>query len=77
MPASVMPNPEMLSKPEPAAVMDRFFEVSLLLMLGTGFITLASTGKLDIISVVLLVVALAARLWGRLHRMAQACQIAA
>ena len=43
---------------------DRFFAVSLLLMLGTSFVTLASTGKLDIISVALVFVALGVRLWG-------------
>jgi protein-glutamine gamma-glutamyltransferase len=43
---------------------DRLFAVSLLLMLGTGFVTLASTGKLDAISVTLVFVALAVRLWG-------------
>jgi transglutaminase-like putative cysteine protease len=43
---------------------DRFFAVSLLLMLGTSFVTLASTGKLDIISVTLVVIALGVRIWG-------------
>lgn len=43
---------------------DRFFEIALLLMLGTGFITLASTGRLDGIAVVLVFVALFVRLWG-------------
>ena len=33
-------------------------------MLGIGFVTLASTGKLDLISVTLVFGALAARLWG-------------
>ncbi|HKT11563.1 MAG TPA: hypothetical protein VJW77_07020, partial [Terriglobia bacterium] len=42
---------------------DRFFAVSLLLMLGTSFVTLASTGKLDMVSVILVFLALAARLW--------------
>ncbi|HEX5412532.1 MAG TPA: DUF3488 and transglutaminase-like domain-containing protein [Terriglobia bacterium] len=43
---------------------DRFFAVSLLLLLGTSFVTLASTGKLDIISVALVFIALGVRLWG-------------
>ncbi|MGA8184077.1 MAG: DUF3488 and transglutaminase-like domain-containing protein [Terriglobia bacterium] len=43
---------------------DRFFAFSLLLMLGIGFVTLASTGKLDLFSVTLVFGALAARLWG-------------
>jgi hypothetical protein len=46
------------------ASVDRYFEVSLLLMLGTGFVTLASTGRLDLVSVVLVCLALAVRLWG-------------
>ncbi|MGH9436047.1 MAG: DUF3488 domain-containing protein, partial [Terriglobia bacterium] len=41
----------------------RFFEVSLLLMLGTAFLTLSSTGKLDFISIVLFSFALGAKLW--------------
>lgn len=38
--------------------------MSLLLMLGTSFVTLASTGKLDIVSVILVFIALGIRLWG-------------
>jgi protein-glutamine gamma-glutamyltransferase len=64
MPSTVMPNPEIPVKQETATRVDCFFEVSLLLMVGTSFVTLASTGKLDIVSVSLVVVALAARLWG-------------
>jgi transglutaminase-like putative cysteine protease len=48
----------------PATAVDRFFAVSLLLMLGISFVTLASTGKLDVFSVSLVFVALVARLWG-------------
>src|SRR5260370_5206604 len=29
----------------------RYFEISLLLMLGTGFLTVATTGKLDLVSI--------------------------
>jgi protein-glutamine gamma-glutamyltransferase len=43
---------------------DRFFAVSLLLMLGTGFVTLTSTGKLDAISVSLVFIAITVRLVG-------------
>ncbi len=43
---------------------ERYFEISLLLTLGTAFLTLASTGKLDFASVLLVSVALATRLWG-------------
>lgn len=52
------------NKQQGAINVDRFFEVSLLLMLGTAFMTLASTGKLDFVSVALVAAALAARLWG-------------
>ncbi|TAM82776.1 MAG: DUF3488 domain-containing protein [Acidobacteria bacterium] len=49
---------------KPGSSVDRFFAVSFLLMLGTSFVTLASTGKLDIVSVVLVFAALGVRLWG-------------
>ena len=54
---------EIAERQEHASV-DRYFEVSLLLMLGTAFVTLASTGKLDVVSVILVSLALAVRLWG-------------
>ncbi|MDE3180789.1 MAG: DUF3488 domain-containing protein [Acidobacteriota bacterium] len=41
----------------------RFFEISLLLMLGTAFLTLSTTGKLDSVSIVLFSLALGAKLW--------------
>jgi transglutaminase-like putative cysteine protease len=40
----------------------RYFEISLLLMLGTSFVTLASTGKLDLVSIVMVTGALLVRL---------------
>ncbi len=52
------------AKQESDTGVDRFFKVSLLLMLGTSFVTLASTGKLDPIAVMLVSAALAVRLWG-------------
>lgn len=52
------------AKHQATTAVDRFFAFSLLLMLGIGFVTLASTGKLDLISVTLVFGALAARLWG-------------
>ncbi len=52
------------AKHQGTTAVDRFFAFSLLLMLGIGFVTLASTGKLDLISVTLVFGALAARLWG-------------
>src|SRR5579859_4214035 len=60
----VTTRPRSPAKHQPRTAVDRFFAVSLLLMLGTSFVTLASTGKLDRVSVILLFAALAARLWG-------------
>ena len=41
----------------------RYFEISLVLMLGTSFITLASTRKLDFPSIVIVIAALLLKLW--------------
>ncbi|MFZ0961183.1 MAG: DUF3488 and transglutaminase-like domain-containing protein [Terriglobia bacterium] len=41
----------------------RFFEVSLLLTLATGFLTVATTGKLDMVSIVMMCGALSIKLW--------------
>jgi hypothetical protein len=41
----------------------RYFEISLLLLLATGFLTVATTGKLDVISIVVMCGALAIKLW--------------
>lgn len=41
----------------------RFFEISLLLMLATGFLTLSTTGKLDAVSIGLFSAALGVKLW--------------
>ena len=60
----MMPDPDTPTRQAPATSVDRFFEVSLLLMLGAAFVTLASTGKLDFVSVAFVVATLAARLWG-------------
>lgn len=57
-------NPATRAPDESGTSVDRFFEVSLLLMLGTSFVTLASTGKLDPVSVALVSIALGVRLWG-------------
>lgn len=42
----------------------RYFEVSLLLTLATGFLTLATTGKLDPLSIIAVSAALGIKLWG-------------
>jgi transglutaminase-like putative cysteine protease len=41
----------------------RYFEISLLLMLATGFLTVATTGKLDLVSMVFVFSALIIKLW--------------
>ncbi|HLY61916.1 MAG TPA: DUF3488 and transglutaminase-like domain-containing protein [Terriglobia bacterium] len=41
----------------------RYFEISLLLMLGTSFITVATTGKLDLPSTILIFCALLLKMW--------------
>jgi len=64
MPPRNTAGPGELSRKQAPVSVDRYFEVSLLLMLGTGFVTLASTGKLDLVSVALVGLALAVRLWG-------------
>src|SRR5581483_383387 len=52
------------SVPEP---IERFFQVSLFLLLITGFVTLASTGKLDLFSILFVLGALSVRavLWAK------------
>jgi len=45
----------------------RYFEVSLLLMLATGFLTVATTGKLDVVSMVMMFGALSIKMWGYLR----------
>jgi hypothetical protein len=45
----------------------RYFEVSLLLTLATGFLTIATTGKLDVISMVMMFGALAIKLWSHIR----------
>ena len=59
------------AQPGPAAPLNlqsnisvqRYFEVSLLLTLATGFITLTTTGKLDFVSTLAVSGALAVKLW--------------
>ncbi len=45
----------------------RYFEISLLLMLSTGFLTIATTGKLDLVSTIVMFVALCVKFWGYLR----------
>jgi protein-glutamine gamma-glutamyltransferase len=45
----------------------RYFEISLLLMLATGFLTVATTGKLDAVSLIVVCAALAVKLWSHVR----------
>lgn len=42
---------------------ERYFEISLLLLLSTAFLTVATTGKLDLVSIVTVSAGLAVKLW--------------
>jgi hypothetical protein len=59
--ATAVPQPE-IQQTSPALVqIERYFQVSLFLLLITGFVTLAATGKLDLFSVVFVLAAFALR----------------
>src|ERR1019366_7685884 len=45
----------------------RYFEISLLLMLATGFFTVAATGKLDVVSILVVSVALSVKFWSHIY----------
>ncbi len=45
----------------------RYFDISLLLMLATGFLTVATTGKLDAVSIVVVCGAMAIKLWSHIR----------
>jgi protein-glutamine gamma-glutamyltransferase len=60
------PSPEERLQKQSRISVERYFEVSLLLMLSTSFLTLATTGKLDFVAVGLVSIALAVRLWGHI-----------
>ncbi len=60
-------DPAALAKRQAHISVERYFETSLLLMLGTGFFTVATTGRLDLVSVVVVSAALLIRLWSYLR----------
>ncbi len=63
MPKKPSPDPAVLAQKQAHISVERYFEVSLLLMLGTSFTTLAFTGKLDAVSIVIVSAALILKLW--------------
>lgn len=62
--ATAPPDPVELLKKQSHISVQRYFEISLLLMLATSFITLATTGKLDLVSIVVVSASLLVKLWG-------------
>ena len=64
MPKAAQPDPSTLVRLQSNISVQRYFEISLLLTLATGFITVAMTGKLDFVSTVVVSLALGVKLWG-------------
>ncbi len=64
MPSKSAQNPQDRLQKQSRISVERYFEVSLLLMVATSFLTLATTGKLDLVAVILVSIALGVRLWG-------------
>ncbi len=56
-----------IPQPQAHISVQRYFEVSLLLTLAIGFLTVATTGKLDVISMVMMFGALGIKLWSYLR----------
>ena len=63
MPKTAQPDPSTLVRLQSNISVQRYFEISLLLTLATGFITVTMTGKLDMVSIVVVSTALAVKLW--------------
>ncbi len=63
MPVTSQPAPQRFINKQAHISVQRYFEISLLLMLGTSFLTLASTGRLDAVSIILFSAALGVKLW--------------
>jgi transglutaminase-like putative cysteine protease len=64
MPKTAQPEPSTLLRLQSNISVQRYFEISLLLTLATAFITVTMTGKLDMVSIVVVSTALAVKLWG-------------
>jgi transglutaminase-like putative cysteine protease len=60
-------DPAVLAERQKHVSVGRYFETSLLLMLATGFVTVVTTGKLDLPTVVLVSITFGARLHGQLR----------
>ena len=58
-------DPATLAKKQAHVSVERYFETTLLLMLATGFVTVVTTGKLDLPSVAVVSIAFGIRLWGQ------------
>ena len=55
---------EKLLRKQGKVSVQRYFEISLFSMLGVSFLTVAFTGKLDLISILLVFLALVVKFWG-------------
>jgi len=63
MAKTVAADPAELAKKQAHISVQRYFEISLLWMLGTAFVTVATTGKLDLVSIAVVSAALLVKLW--------------
>ncbi|MGH9352831.1 MAG: DUF3488 domain-containing protein, partial [Terriglobia bacterium] len=63
MAESTQPGQSVTERQQKHISVQRYFEISLLLMLGTAFLTLATTRKLDTVSILLFSAALGIKLW--------------
>ncbi len=61
------PNPREIQRNQSNISVQRYFEISLVLMLGTGFATVATTGKLDLVSIIGVTAALLVKLAGHVR----------
>jgi len=62
-------DPTELARKQSHVSVERYFEASLLLMLGTAFVTVATTGKLDLPSVLVVSIAMLLRLWSHVREL--------
>ncbi|MGA2630929.1 MAG: DUF3488 and transglutaminase-like domain-containing protein [Terriglobia bacterium] len=62
-------DPDLIAGKQSHISVERYFETSLLLMLATAFATVATTGKLDLPSIVVVAAALALRIWSQVREL--------
>ena len=69
MAKTVAVDPTELAKKLAHISVQRYFETSLLLTLGTAFLTVVTTGKLDLVSIVVVSLALLVKLWSHIREL--------